>query len=247
MTSVSVIIPARYAARRFPGKILYPIHGKPLVLWVIEGASKAESVSDVIVATDDTRIFDVVSDAGHDVRMTREDHQSGTDRVWEVAENLDTEWVLNLQGDEPLITPDVIDSFVQESITGETEMATLVRKLDSSEADDPNRVKVVTSNNMDALYFSRSRIPYPRNVKTDQGDTAEYWLHIGVYLYRRDVLEKFVGLKMGELEKVEGLEQLRALENGIKIKCVATSHEFLGVDSPDDVARVEKALESREL
>lgn len=237
------------AATRFPGKALHPILGKPLVLWVVEGASCSKRAERVIVATDDERILSTVRDAGFEAELTRKDHPSGTDRVWEVAERLDAGWIINLQGDEPLITGDVLDSLAEVAFgEGEVEMATLVRVITAKEAEDPNRVKAVVGANGNALCFSRSLVPYPRNVRRppdEAGVTPEYLLHVGVYLYRRDVLERIINLPRSPLEEVEGLEQLRALENGIRIRCVRTEHEFLGVDTQEDVQRVEEALKAR--
>jgi len=242
---ITVIIPARKGSTRFPAKVLHPILGKPLVLWVVEGALGAESVGRVIVATDDSEIVDVVESAGYEAAMTRSDHPSGTDRVWEVAGKLDAKWVLNLQGDEPLITGDIIDSLASVVTDDPScQMVTMIRPLDPSEASDPNRVKVVTDINGNALYFSRSPIPYVKDRPDDQDSLngSNFYLHVGLYLFRRDILEKFINLPRGTLEISEGLEQLRALENGIKIRCVETRHEFLGVDTFDDVPRVENAL-----
>ena len=250
VTSLAIIIPARRAARRFPGKVLYPILGRPLVLWVVEGAKQSRHAQRVIVATDDREILETVREAGFEAELTRHDHPSGTDRVWEVAGRLEADWIINLQGDEPLITGDVLDQLAEEAVRGgaDLEMATLVRVMSRKDAEDPNRVKVVVGGNGDALYFSRSLVPYPRNVRRlpdEDGLTPEYLLHVGVYLYRRDILKRFVELSPSALERIEGLEQLRALENGIRVRCVRTEHEFLGVDAPEDVGRVEEALRAR--
>lgn len=259
VTSLAVIIPARRASTRFPAKVLHPILGKPLVLWVVEGAMQSEHAERVIVATDDAEILQTVQDAGFDAELTSENHPSGTDRVWEVASSLQSDWIINVQGDEPLITGDILDSLYEQSVGGGgggsggggggggVEMATMVRTLNPDEADDPNRVKVVMGLDGDALYFSRSKIPYPRNPKVPFGERGapEYLLHVGIYLYRRDVLKRFVELDQTPLERMEGLEQLRALENGIKIRCIRTDREFLGVDTPEDVARIEVELRSR--
>jgi len=245
---LAIVIPARKQSTRFPAKVLHPILGKPLVVWVAEGASMCSHASDVVVATDDEEVFDAVKAAGFEARMTRSDHPSGTDRVWEVAKDLDAGWILNLQGDEPLITGQVLDSLagiVAEEGGDSNEIVTMVRRLPASEARDPNRVKVVLDRSGNALYFSRSPIPYVKERPIEQRSkypAPEYRLHVGLYLYRRDILERFVGLERTPLEMSEGLEQLRALENGIHIRCVETEHEFLGVDSLADVPRVEAAL-----
>ncbi len=247
MTNLAVIIPARKGSKRFPGKVIHPILGKPLILWVVEGASRSIHAGKVIVATDDEEIARIIRDAGYTAEMTRDDHLSGTDRVWEVAAKLDADWIVNLQGDEPLVTGYVIDSLADIAQDGsDIEIATLVRTLDPANANNPNRVKVVIDRHENALYFSRSPIPYnPLSKSTAITLAPEYFLHIGIYLYRRDILKKFVRLEQGVLEKTERLEQLRALENGIKIRCIKTGHEFLGVDTPDDVPIVEAALRAK--
>ncbi len=251
MEKLAIVIPARMHSVRFPGKALHPILEKPLVVWAAEGASQSKYADRVIVATDDERIASVVRDAGFEAVMTREDHPSGTDRVWEVAEGLEAAWILNLQGDEPLITGEILDSLAEVAIGGngdEHEIVTLIRRLEPEEVIDPNRVKVVIDQRGDALYFSRSPIPYIRERLMEEKDrypSPKFHLHIGLYLYRRDILEKFIGLKQTPLEMAEGLEQLRALENGIRIHCVETGHEFLGVDSKTDVPKVEAALRAR--
>lgn len=252
MARLAIIIPARMESTRFPGKVLHPILGKPLVVQVAKGASECTHAGRVIVATDDEGVLKAVKEAGYEARMTSPEHPSGTDRVWEVAKSLDEEWIINLQGDEPMITGEVLDSIADVVKSGDDtghEIVTLVRPLEPSEAIDPNRVKVVTDRNMNALYFSRSPIPYVKSRPTmmESGNIEyQYLLHVGLYLYRRDILEKFVGLEQAPLEKSEGLEQLRALENGIRIHCVLTDHEFLGVDTITDVPRVEAALRARE-
>lgn len=252
MKNSAVIIPARLGATRFPGKLLHPILGKPLILWVTKGASESKLAAQVIVATDDERIFDIVKRGGYEARMTRSDHPSGTDRVREVAGKLDCDLIVNVQGDEPLITGDVIDNLISAAISGNNgeicEMATIVSPLDPGGAENPNRVKVVLDSQMNALYFSRSKIPYLRftpDIDSASYGKSLYYLHVGVYLYRNDILARMVGLPRGFLESIEGLEQLRALENGIRIKCVETKVELFSVDSIGDVPKVETALRAR--
>jgi len=251
VSKLIIVIPARKGSTRFPSKVIHPILGKPLVLWAVEGAMQCSWADDVIVATDDVEVKSAVESAGFKAVMTRADHPSGTDRVWEVAREIDCDWVLNLQGDEPLITGDVLDSLAVEVMNdrgSEIEIVSLVRPLPPSEVRDPNRVKVVIDKTMNALYFSRAPIPHVKarpSDKLNEMQAPEYLLHVGLYLYRRDILEKFVSLPQSHLEKCEGLEQLRALENGIRIRCVKTDREFLGVDTPADVIRVETALRAR--
>jgi 3-deoxy-manno-octulosonate cytidylyltransferase (CMP-KDO synthetase) len=241
---IAGIIPARYASSRFPGKPLHPIAGKPLIQRVVEQCRKTHALSEVIVAADDARIGQVVSKFCR-VEMTRSDHPSGTDRVAEVAERCACDAVVNVQGDEPLIDPAVIDA-VAKALAG-NEMSTAAAPLrDPREYDDPNVVKVVVSTGGRALYFSRRTIPYLRDAA--RGSTAEqlaafpFLKHLGLYGYRRETLLRLVCLPVSPLERAERLEQLRALENGISIAVTVVEHESVGVDVPADVARVEKLL-----
>ena len=241
------IIPARYASTRFPGKPLYPIAGKPLVQHVVEQCRKAKSLSEVIVATDDARIRDAAKKFCR-VEMTREDHPSGSDRIAEVAARCACDAVVNIQGDEPLIDPAVIDAVA--GLLAGCEMstaATPVRKPD--ELDNPNVVKVVVNAAGRALYFSRRTIPYLRDdasrpVKV-QLAAFPFLKHLGIYGYRRETLLRLVKFPASPLEKAERLEQLRALENGIAIAVVQVAHDSVGVDVPGDVARVEAWMNAR--
>jgi len=229
------VIPARYASRRFPGKPLAPINGKPMIQHVYERASEARRLSRLIVATDDERIADAAASFGAEVLMTSPRHRTGTERVAEVAENLSSPVVVNIQGDEPLIRGSLIDELV-EALQGETiPMATLAARTDASaSAADRNTVKVVMDRNGFALYFSRSTIP------SSPGDFI--WKHIGVYGYQRDFLLEFGALPPSRLEACEGLEQLRALENGYRIKVITTEVPLLSVDTPRDIILVENLL-----
>jgi 3-deoxy-manno-octulosonate cytidylyltransferase (CMP-KDO synthetase) len=232
------VIPARYAASRFPGKPLVEIAGRSLLRRVYEGALGAERLARVIVATDDVRIAAHCRTFGAEVAMTSPDHPTGTDRIAEVARGLDEEIVVNVQGDEPLIQGHVIDAAVAalEQDPG-APMSTLAHPAEPDALDDPNRVKVVLDRAGRALYFSRSRIPYERAPK------ARYLQHIGLYAYRRTFLLEFVALPAGELEQVEALEQLRTLENGHPIRvAVVEGWRSVAVDVPGDVVRVEAAL-----
>jgi 3-deoxy-manno-octulosonate cytidylyltransferase (CMP-KDO synthetase) len=242
MTAVGVI-PARYAAARFPGKPLAPIAGRPMLQRVWEGARRAKSLRAVIVATDDPRIADACRDFGAEVALTRPDHPTGTHRVSEVAQTLEDDIVVNIQGDEPLIEGFVIDAGV-EALREDPEvgMATLVHALDAGAREDPNRVKVVVDRRGRALYFSRSPIPYTRSGAAK----PPLWQHVGLYAYRRPFLLDFVRLPPTPAECAEQLEQLRALEHGHAIRCaVIEGWRSLPVDVPDDVARVEAALAQR--
>ena len=235
--SVLAIIPARYASTRFPGKPLAAIAGKPMIQHVYERTLKADSVSRVIVATDDERIRAAVVDFGGEVVMTRADHPSGTDRLAEVAAGLDADLIVNVQGDEPLIDPLMIDQAVKPLLADPTiEMGTL-KSLIKDEEDylNPNIVKVVTDRDGFALYFSRSPMPYLR-----EADFASVPLfkHVGLYVYRRDFLLKYPHLSETDLEKAEKLEQLRALEHGYRIYVATTDCESIGVDVPADLEKV---------
>jgi 3-deoxy-manno-octulosonate cytidylyltransferase (CMP-KDO synthetase) len=231
------IIPARFASSRFPGKALAPLAGKPVVQHVYERASMARYVRRVLVATDDERIAAAVRAFGGEVRMTRADHPTGTDRLAEVASAEQAELYVNIQGDEPLIDPEAIDAATLAVHGDETvAMGTLMKRIaDPADVTNPNVVKVVTALTGDALYFSRSPIPYFRD---SSGDPGAYFKHIGLYVYRRDFLLHYPDLSTGPLERAERLEQLRALENGYRIRVVETEYESMGVDTPDDLERV---------
>jgi 3-deoxy-manno-octulosonate cytidylyltransferase (CMP-KDO synthetase) len=233
------VIPARWGAKRFPGKALAPILGKPMILWVLEGALKAERLDDVIVATDSDVIHKTVSDAGYKAVMTREDHPSGTDRIWEVARNHDCTHVLNIQGDEPLLKGRTVDQLISVlDNKPEMKMATMITALDPNDAGDPNRVKVVVDDHDRAIYFSRCPIPYSYSDMPHN----EYMLHIGLYLYEKRFLRAFIEHGQSRLEKLEKLEQLRALSMGVSIDVVHTSDRLMGVDAPEDIPLVESFL-----
>jgi 3-deoxy-manno-octulosonate cytidylyltransferase (CMP-KDO synthetase) len=238
------VIPARYASSRFPGKALAPIGSKTMLQHVYERVSLARYLTNVIIATDDQRIFEEARRFGGVVRMTRPDHLSGTDRVAEVASADTAEWIVNVQGDEPLIDPDAIDAAILPLIAEPSiPMGTLKKRIeDTGEIDDPNVVKVVTDRFENAIYFSRSTIPHPRE-KGASEERAVHYKHIGLYVYRRDFLLRYPKLTVGPLEKAERLEQLRALENGHKIRVVETEYESIGVDTPEDLERVTKLFE----
>lgn len=237
------VIPSRFGAQRFPGKPLAMIAGKTLVQRVYEQAAKAKLVDKVVVATEDTRILEAVESYGGDAMLTSPECATGTDRVAEVARQYDCDLVLNIQGDEPLMRPEMIDQLVEgmQSDTG-CVMGTLARKINATEQlTNPNVVKVVVGKTGNALYFSRSQIPFVR----DAGDTTTFYKHLGIYAYRREFLMKFVQLPASDLEKAEKLEQLRALENGHAIRVWITPHDSIGVDRPEDVQLVEEILRSK--
>ena len=242
MTAVG-IIPARWRASRFPGKPLAEIAGMPMIRRVYEGACQASRLRAVYVATDDQRIADACAGFGAVAVMTSPDHPTGTDRLAEVARGLDDEIVVNVQGDEPLIEGFVIDAAVAAlEEAPEAPMSTVVHAAEPDGIDDPNRVKVVFDRDGYALYFSRSRIPALR----DSGSPPRYWQHVGLYAYRREFLMRYVELPPTEAECAEALEQLRALEHGHRIRvAVIDGWRSTPVDTPEDVDRVEAALESR--
>ena len=243
MHKTVAVIPARYASTRFPGKPLKEIAGKPMIQWTCEKAA-ASKADEVLVATDDLRIKDCVEACGFKAVMTSEDHQSGTDRIAEAVKGIEADIVVNLQGDEPMLPSHIINQLIDTMVTMPTlEMATVAvpASPDSDEYTDPNTVKVVTDVRGRALYFSRSPLPYYRN-KPDHGQCLLHW---GIYAYRRSFLEQFVQWPQSELEKTESLEQLRALENGASIQVSIAHEKALGVDVPEDVARVEKFLNKK--
>ena len=237
------IIPARYASSRFPGKALAELCGKPMVQYVVERATQARLLSEVLVATDDGRIRAAVEGFGGRAVMTSPDHPSGTDRIAEVVQRLPCDLVVNIQGDEPLLDPSVIDRAVEPLVADPSvEMGTLARPMGMAEAADPSKVKVVTDRQGFALYFSRARIPYVREDAAAASDRP-YLLHMGLYVYRRETLLRFATLPPTPLEQQERLEQLRALEHGIRIQVVVTEHESFGVDTPADLERVRRMMQ----
>jgi 3-deoxy-manno-octulosonate cytidylyltransferase (CMP-KDO synthetase) len=238
------IIPARYASTRFPGKPLALIAGKPLIQHVVERCQKARSLGEVVVATDDTRIWEVVQNFCR-VEMTRPDHPSGSDRIAEVAGRCQCDAVVNIQGDEPLIDPKVIDAVA--GALQRDEMSTAATRIqDAAELGNPNVVKVVVNAAGRALYFSRRTIPYLREAASGSGNEQlaafAFLKHLGIYGYRRETLLRLVKFPVSPLENAEKLEQLRALENGIQIAVVKVDYDSVGVDVPGDVKRVERLL-----
>jgi 3-deoxy-manno-octulosonate cytidylyltransferase (CMP-KDO synthetase) len=236
------VIPARWGSTRFPGKPLVRLAGRPLVVHVLEACRRSGAFSEVRVATDDERIAAAVSEAGGLVDRTSPDHPSGTDRVAEVAARLPSavEVVVNVQGDEPLIHPEALRALAAAFEDPGVEMATLIRPLRDEERGNPNVVKAVVDLRSDALYFTRADVPFARD-----GGPATRWAHQGLYGYRRATLLRLASLARTPLERAESLEQLRALENGIRIRCVPTAHASIGVDTPEDLARAEALLASR--
>jgi 3-deoxy-manno-octulosonate cytidylyltransferase (CMP-KDO synthetase) len=241
------IVPARFASTRLPGKPLARIAGRPLIQYVVERCNKAKSLSGVIVATDDARIADVAKKFCR-VEMTRSDHPSGSDRIAEVAARLSCDAIVNIQGDEPLIDPEVIDA-VADALHG-CEMSTAATRIkDPTDYDNPNAVKVVVNAAGRALYFSRRTIPYLRDAASrsasEQLAAFAFLKHLGIYGYQRETLLRLVKHPVSTLEAAEKLEQLRALDNGIQIAVVTVNYDSVGVDAPEDVKRVEALLKGK--
>jgi 3-deoxy-manno-octulosonate cytidylyltransferase (CMP-KDO synthetase) len=245
--NVAAVIPARYASTRFPGKPLVRETGKYLIQHVYEQVSRARSVADVIVATDDERIRQAVESFGGRAVMTRADHPSGTDRVAEVAAGLDAAIILNVQGDEPEIEPADIDKLVGLlAADAEVVMGTLACPFPAgADPRDPNAVKVVLDRRGRALYFSRALIPYPRDSAGAPSSGQEWLLHLGVYAYRRDFLLRLAKLPPTPAERMEKLEQLRALENGYAIAVGIVERAAVGIDTPADYAAFVKRMQSQ--
>jgi 3-deoxy-manno-octulosonate cytidylyltransferase (CMP-KDO synthetase) len=261
-SQIVAVIPARYDATRLPGKPLADIAGRPMIEHVYRRAAAARGVDAVVVATDDERIAAAVRGFGGIAAMTRPTHRTGTDRIAEVAASLSCEIVLNIQGDEPLIEPEMIEQLIAPLVSDPMlEMSTVcVAIADRSDYANPNVVKVVRDQRGDALYFSRAPIPYARDLRVPLPPSpfppppsllplppsplplSPFWKHIGLYGYRRTFLLKFATLPQTPLERAESLEQLRALEHGYRIHTVESTHDSIGVDTPDDLDRVRRHL-----
>jgi len=248
------IIPARYSSTRLPGKPLLPLARIPMIMHVVERASRARLVSRVIVATDDERIAEAVEAHGGESRMTSPNLTSGTDRVAEVAAQLDSEFIVNVQGDEPLIEPSTIDAAIEPLFKDEQiQISTTSEPIDSIEdLFNPGVVKVVTDARGFALYFSRSPIPYARlagelaleeSLRADPSLLSNYRKHSGLYAYRAGFLRRFARMEPSPLERLEALEQLRAIENGFEIRVVRVEHRSIGVDTRQDYERVKRLIE----
>lgn len=256
--NVIAIIPARLESTRLANKLLLEIKGKPLILYTLEQTKKAYGISRVIVATDSVKILETVQASGGEAVLTAETHQSGSDRIAEVAESLpENSIIVNVQGDEPLIPPSTIETAIEAILTDDSiQMATTCEKIsDVNDVLSPDVVKVVVDKNDFALYFSRSPIPFPRDavkrfgsletaLKENKNLLSTFRKHTGLYVYRREFLLQYTKLKQTNLEKTEMLEQLRALETGAKIKVVEVSESSIGVDTPEDFERVKSILEN---
>ena len=234
------VIPARYGSTRFEGKVLADIHGKPMIQWVWEAAKKAKILDEVIVACDDKRIEEAVKSFGGKAVFTSKEHTCGADRICEVVNPLEVKVIVNIQADEPLLDPVMIENVARPLLDNPAlNMATLMKRIDGpQEASDPNVVKVLTDKNGLALYFSRLAIPYQQ----DKSVRAVYYKHIGLYAYTKDFLFIFKNLPESYLEKMEKLEQLRVLEAGFKIKVIETKVSTIGVDTPEDLEKAKKII-----
>ena len=234
MNKSAIIIPARYGSSRLEGKPLLKVLDKPVIQWVYEKAQQSKLADIIIVATDDKRIYDCVKSFGGNVEMTSTEHKSGSDRIMEVASrHPEIDYICNLQGDEPLIEPESIDAVIKHVIEDDNaDISTLIREITADEAQNPNLVKCVKDVNGFALYFSRSKIPYERNA-----GIAKFYGHLGIYGYKRHALEKMTKLNQTMLEQTESLEQLRALEYGMKIKTTVVNFVPVGIDTKDDLEK----------
>jgi len=241
------VIPARFSSTRFEGKILADILGKPMIQHVWERAKQALLLDDLIIACDDERVASVAMEFGAKVVLTAKGHASGTDRISEVVNPIDVKIVINIQGDEPLIHPLMIDTVARALLDDNAvSMATLMKRIENSkEIDDSNVVKVVVDKNNFALYFSRAVIPY--HAQNSEVSSPVYYKHIGLYGYTKDFLFTYKNLPFSNLEKIECLEQLRVLEAGFRIKVIETKYDTIGVDTLQDLERVKKILEKEKV
>ena len=242
MGKSAIIIPARYGSSRLEGKPLLKVLDKPVIQWVYEKAQTSKLADIIIVATDDQRIYDCVKNFGGEVEMTSANHKSGSDRIMEVvSRHPEIDYICNLQGDEPLIEPYSIDAVIKNVIEDDmADISTLIREITAQEANNPNLVKCVTDINGFALYFSRSKIPFERN-----SNIAKFYGHLGIYGYKRKALETMTSLPQTMLEKTESLEQLRALENGMKIKTSVVDFVPVGIDTKDDLKKFRQIVSAK--
>lgn len=231
-------IPARYAATRFPGKLMQMLGNKTIIRHVYDNTMSTGLFNDVFVVTDSDIIYKEIKDSGGKVIMSTKEHESGSDRIAEAIAEMDIDVVVNVQGDEPFIKKEPLEKLVRLFNDDSIQVASLMRKISKEEATNPNNVKVVTDKLGYALYFSRSIVPYQRDERT----TVEYFLHVGVYAYKKNALMSFTKWPQSSLEKIEKLEQLRYLENGIKIKMSETDYNNIAIDTPEDLERAKSSL-----
>jgi len=231
-------IPARYAATRFPGKLMQMLGNKTIIRHVYDNTVSTGLFNDVFVVTDSDIIYKEIKDSGGKVIMSKKEHESGSDRIAEAIAEMNIDVIVNVQGDEPFIKKEPLEKLVRLFDDNSIQVASLMRKISKEEAVNPNNVKVVTDRSGYALYFSRSIIPYQREEKMNN----EYFLHVGVYAYKKDVLMNFTKWPQSSLEKIEKLEQLRYLENSIKIKMAETEYNNIAIDTPEDLERAKSSL-----
>ena len=236
--NIVAVIPARYAATRFPGKLMQLLGKKTIIRHVYDNTISTGLFNDVFVVTDSDIIYKEIKENGGKVIMSRKEHESGSDRIAEAIAEMNIDGVVNVQGDEPFIKKEPLEKLVHLFADNTIQVASLMRKISKEEATNPNNVKVVTDKSGHALYFSRSIIPYQRDEKLK----VEYFLHVGVYAYKKDVLMNFTKWPQSSLEKIEKLEQLRYLENGIKIKMAETDYNNIAIDTPEDLEKAKSSL-----
>jgi len=235
---IVAVIPARYAATRFPGKLMQMLGNKSIIRHVYDNTVSTGLFNDVFVVTDSDIIYKEIKDAGGKVIMSKKEHESGSDRIAEAIAEMNIDVIVNVQGDEPFIKKEPLEKLVRLFNDNSTQVASLMRKISKEEAVNPNNVKVITDKLGYALYFSRSIVPYQRDEKMN----VEYFLHVGVYAYKKDALISFTKFPQSLLEKIEKLEQLRYLENGIKIKMAETDYNNIAIDTPEDLERAKGSL-----
>ncbi len=239
------VIPARLASTRLPRKVLREVAGKPLLVWVVEAARACPQLDRIVVATDSDEVVVLCEERGFPVQLTSPDLRSGTDRVHAIAQLIDAEIYVNIQGDEPLLRPEHIAALLRPFARAQVDVSTLKVRCTPENITNPNAVKVVTAADGRALYFSRATIPYDRDPERDRASPPEYWKHIGLYAYRKGALELFSTLPPSELERTERLEQLRFLENGLQVYVEPIEHDTIGVDTEADLLLVEELLRNR--
>ena len=236
--NIVAVIPARYAATRFPGKLMQLLGNKSIIRHVYDNTVATNLFNDVFVVTDSDIIYNEITKNGGKAIMSKKEHESGSDRIAEAVADMNADIIINVQGDEPFIKKEPLEKLVRLFDDPSVQVASLMRKISSDEAKNPNNVKVVTDNAGYALYFSRSTIPFQRDLEF----TVDYFLHIGVYGYKKNVLMKFTQWPQSVLEKTEKLEQLRYLENGIKIKMTETDYNNIAIDTPEDLEKAKDLI-----
>jgi 3-deoxy-manno-octulosonate cytidylyltransferase (CMP-KDO synthetase) len=237
---VLAVIPARLASTRLPRKVLRELNGRPLLQWVVEAAQRCPQVGKVVVASDSAEVAELCSARGWECVMTSPELPSGSDRLFAVSRKIDADLYVNIQADEPLLEPAHIEALLRPFADPSVAVSTLKVRCPDESIGDPNVVKVVTAPNSRALYFSRAAIPFNRDAQP-----MTYWKHLGLYAYRKEALARFAALQPGQLEQIERLEQLRLLENGIDIYVEECPHDTIGVDTEEDLRRVEEVLAQR--